>query len=643
MKQTKLALIVLFGLTFSNAHSAEWTEGKAFPERAAVVKTVAQIKEQGKEPPASKTARQKSRREISELETHPYSLTNVKENDVPCTNGSSMCHPFLQVPKHLLNITVATYEDSGVIPPDAMGVVGPQQFILAANGRIRSFDKNSGKADNVLDISSNLFFSPIAEGFTSDPRIRYDRFSDRWFIVISAASMVPVRILLAVSDSGIVTPETKWSFFYFEPRPSDWSDYPSLGIDKHALYIGLNFLIKGNYVTSDAFVIPKAPLLAGTIKPFGFLNIVDPDPKKFEGPISPQGVDNYDADATEGYIIGIDGFPGRLMLRRIKDPGGKPAISGNIAIKVPNSKFPLPVPQKGSIASGQYFLQGFDKRLGNTHIRDKRLYTAHNIGLDNKGSVEAEKPTRNGCLWYEISMKDAEHPTVTQSGVLFQPSPDNDPSQRYFWMPGVMTNGLGSLVMACCTAGDQLYADAAYAMRFSSDPAGALRPAQIYTDSKVVYTLGFPPFKNLRWGEYTTASVDPMDNMTIWSISEFVVNPLSWGLQAIRVSAQPPAHISKVVPAEIEENQNNVKLTILGERVDGSAFYDPDDSYPNHLKVEIEDVKVNSMKWVSFTQIDLDVSTEFASEESKIIKVTNPDGQVIKTQGVLKIVPKKSA
>lgn len=637
----KHAFTFLFSLVLSTVHSVQWTEGVPLPESPAVVRTVAQIKERGTEDTSTKEVpRNKSRREISEQEPQPYSLSSVKEDDIPCTDGKSLCHPFLQVPRRLLNFTVATYQDSGVIPPDAMGVVGPRQFILAANGRIRSFDKNTGQVDDVLDISSDLFFSPITEGFTSDPRIRYDRFSDRWYIMISAAAMKPVRLSLAVSDSGNITPDTRWSFFFFEPRPSDWSDYPTLGIDKHALYIGMNFLKKnGSYVTSDAFVIPKASLLAGTMKPFAFLNIVDLDPKKFEGPISPQGVDNFDANTTEGYIIGIDGLPGRLMLCRIKDPGGKPAISENIPISVPHSKFPMPAPQKGSIGANQFFLQGFDKRLGNTHVRNELLYTAQSIGVDNKGSAEAEKPSRNGCLWYEISLKDSDHPTVVQSGLLYQPSRENDSQQRYFWMPGVMTNGLHSLVVSCCTAGDKVFANAAYAMRFSSDPPGTLRPPQIYTESNVVYNLGFPPFKNLRWGEYTTASVDPLDNMTIWSISEFALTSVSWGLQAVRISAQPPAHISKMVPSEIEENQKDVRATIIGERIEGSAFYDPDSSYPNHLKVEIEDVTVSAVKLVSPTQIDLEISTESASVGSKIIKVTNPDGQVIKTQGVLQIIP----
>lgn len=587
-------ILGFFFLIFTvNGHSSEWSEGKLLPEKQAVVRTVAQLMEH---------------------------------------SVRSSSHPFAQPSRLFPNFTAATYEDSGVVPPDAMGAAGPTQYILAANGRIRSFDKKTGLPDDALDISTSGFFSSISEGFTSDSRIRYDRFSDRWYIVILGAAMHPIRFLLAMSEKGIIIPETTWSFFYFEPHTSDWSDYPTLGIDKHALYIGYNYLkSNGGYITSEGIVIPKEPLIKGTLNAYAFQNLVDPDPSKLEGPISPQGVDNFDEDAIEGYFVGIDGRPGRLMMRRVKDPGGHPMISENIAIKVPSSQFPLPVPQKGSFALNEFFLQGFDKRLGNTHIRNKLLYTAHNVGVDNTGSSETSTPTRDGCLWYEIDLKDSEHPSILQSGMLFQPSRTNDREERYYWMPGLMTNGLHTLVIACSTSGDKVFADAAYALRYSNDPLGTLRKPHRYTHSDALYTLGFPPFKNLRFGEYSTASVDPSDDMTLWSIAEFSRTALSWGLQAIRIPAKPPAKIIKVIPATIKPNQTEVAITILGERVNGSAFYDPGERCPNRLQVDIEGVKVLSVKWVSPVEVGVVVSTEGTSVGPKKITIRNPDGQKVES------------
>ena len=55
----------------------------------------------------------------------------------------------------------AALSDTGSLPPDPSGAAGPAQFILAANGRIRSFSKATGSADLVLNVSANAFFAPV--------------------------------------------------------------------------------------------------------------------------------------------------------------------------------------------------------------------------------------------------------------------------------------------------------------------------------------------------------------------------------------------------------------------------------------------------------------------------------------------------
>lgn len=610
------ALLAIFSLC-DGLWGIQWTEGKPLPDSQAFVRTVAQIMEQAAD---KKDAPIVTVKKIEEL-------NNVLE----------------KLPRGFLNFTAARFEDSGMVPPDAMGAVGPKQFLLASNGLLRSFDKETGRVDHVLNVSMNLFFSSVSEGgATSDPQIRYDRYSDRWFVVILAIDDKRVRLALAVSDGGVITATSRWSFFSFVPRSSASADYPTLGIDSHAVYLGFNILDSRQYVTSDAFVIPKAPLLEGKLKIFAFPDLVAPYAANFAGPISPQAVDNFDPDANEGYFIGIDGMGNRLMLRRIKNPSGLPAISDNIPIAIENGAFPLKVPQAGSIGSGLYYLQGFDKRLCNTHIRNKILYTAHNVAVDNKGIAETATPTRDALIWYAISLQEPDKPTIVQSNMLFQPSATNDLDERYYWMPGMMTNGLETLLVSCSTASNKEYANAAYALHFSNDPPGYLSTPHLYTSSHFLYTLGFFPFKWLRWGEYSHPSVDPSDNMTFWSIGEFALESASWGLQVVRIPAPPPAKIRHLDPAQIEENLNNVPLTIVGERQKGSAFYDPGVGFPNHLKVEIEGVTIVSTKWINATQIDLIISTVGSTPDSnKDIIITNPDGQVVTTKGLLRITPKE--
>src|SRR4029077_5860507 len=76
----------------------------------------------------------------------------------------------------------------------------------------------------------------------------------------------PNRVMIAMSDSGIISPSTVWSFFFFSGDATNFADYPTLGIDANALYIGANIFStggSGSFVNCTAFVVRKSSLLSG--------------------------------------------------------------------------------------------------------------------------------------------------------------------------------------------------------------------------------------------------------------------------------------------------------------------------------------------------------------------------------------------
>ncbi len=239
-----------------------------------------------------------------------------------------------------------------------MGAAGPSQFIVAINGRIRSFNKSTGVKDGGIEANTDVFFHsvltpPATNNFTSDPRIRYDRLSGRWFVVMidvpGFTGSLPNRVLIAVSDFKTITPSTVWTFFQFQGDSSFFADYPTLGIDAHALYIGVNLFSSGRrgmFSGTTAFVVRKSSILgAGPIVVTTFANLVGKSMGHATGPFAPQGVDNYDPASTEGYIIGVDaGFYGKLQLRRITNPGGTPSISSDVTITIPLNGGAINVP-----------------------------------------------------------------------------------------------------------------------------------------------------------------------------------------------------------------------------------------------------------------------------------------------------------
>ena len=530
-----------------------------------------------------------------------------------------------------LAFTGATLADTGAYPPDTMGAVGPAQFIVAVNGRIRTFDKTTGLADGVLNSSMDSFFnsvmtSPANNNFTSDPRIRYDRLSGRWFVLIidvpGQTGTSPNRVLLAVSSSSVITAGTMWSFYFFQHDlvsptgdTGEFADYPSLGIDANALYIGVNvFTSGGSFDNTTAFVVKKSSLLAGEpMVVTAFRRLIS----GVTGPYTPQGVDNFDPNATEGYLIGIDySSSTRLRLRRVSNPGGTPTISGNISVTVSSFAGPLVVPSSGTSSN----LDGLDQRLLAAHFRNGSLWTSQNVGVNSSGGTSAT--TRNGVRWYKIGgIPTSQTPTVQQSGTIF----DSSSTNIFYWMGTVMVSGQGHAVAGFSASSPSQFVGAAVAGRLTNATAGTFGAPIIYSAGAAAYS---PPYN--RWGDYSYTSLDPNDDMTMWTIQENVNAANSYAVQIGKFSAPPPALPISCSPAVVTQGVAGINVTLLGSSSGGSGFYDPGAGFSNRLATVVNGggITLNSVTYVNSTNLTLNLTIATnASDTARTIFVINPDGQ----------------
>ncbi|HZQ47532.1 MAG TPA: hypothetical protein VFC07_11000, partial [Verrucomicrobiae bacterium] len=174
------------------------------------------------------------------------------------------------------NFTGSTYGDTtAAIPPDCNGTVGPTDFVEFINDQFAIYDKATGV--NTVRISALDFWSSAIPGFpssldVSDPRIIYDPSCQRWF-----ASMVDLDpnaidptvenndFLLAVSVTS--DPAGDWKGFRFRASPSGvkFADFPTLGVDKNAVYLSGDFFHGSTSPIGPGLVsIPKADLLLAT-------------------------------------------------------------------------------------------------------------------------------------------------------------------------------------------------------------------------------------------------------------------------------------------------------------------------------------------------------------------------------------------
>ncbi len=546
--------------------------------------------------------------------------------------------------------------ESPYTPPDNCGDVGTTQIIATANCRMKVFNKPSvtGSASTtptgtstttlpaVVNIDLNAFFSNSSLGISgiSDPHVRFDRLSGRWFVVaIEVDHSTNNYCCVAVSDGPTITSASNFRIYYFNESgtggsSSDFFDYPTLGVDKNSLYIGGNMFANSRTFSGvNMWVINKASLLSGTLTVTSFPHSVTSTDM-----YTPQGVHNDDPGATNGYFIGASQtYYSKIVIRRISYSGSTPTMSGDLNLGTLSIYTPRTVPTLGGTS-----IDGGDRRLYAAMIKKNKITGSANLWvaqgtLLNTLGVGGSGGDRDGALWLEIGNLTGT-PTILQSATLYD-GVNPTSSAIYYTYPTIALSGQGHNVMGFTSAGPAKYAQAGVAGRYRTDPAGNFQSPVDFTTTTSTYNPGAN-----RWGDYTQTVVDPNDDMTMWTFSEYVPTNNAWGVRAAQLKAPPPAAPTVV---NIPACGATTTVTINGTSSNNSEFFDPgpDTGGPgfNHLKVDVTGpsaVTVANVVFINPTQVTADVTVPSnATAGTYTLTVTNPDGQTSSTTFALNCAP----
>jgi hypothetical protein len=534
----------------------------------------------------------------------------------------------------------ADSNDSGFIPPDSMGAVGPTQVLVSVNGRLRLFDKQ-GNPDPNLDVTDSAFWdSLLPPGVEpTDPGVEYDRLSERWIVSAIDTQNTDNQVMLAVSDGPTITDETSFEFFAFDesdplpqPAPARFADYPQLGVDNNAIYVGVNEFTSssGSFSGTNLYVIRKSSVLDGGSPPgFDVTGFRTVNGAAGQGPDSPQPATTADPDVAEGYVVGPDNqIANRIDVRRITDPGGTPAISSDLVVPIPATAQPLPVPALGTTGG----LDALDDRFFEAMIAkgpdgSDSLWTAHNIRVNASG-VGSSSGDRDAARWYQLGDLGSDPPTLTQSGTLFDTVVSNP---RFFWMPSIAMNGQGHASLNTSTAGNGRRAEVGGTGRLASDPLGTTQAFDLIQSSNNGYNLGASAPR--RWGDYSQTVVDPTDNQTFWTFQEYTSEQNVWGVRVIQLKAPPPAVPADASPDTVPIDTDPHPVQITGIPTGGAGFFDttdPGPPYPDyeHISATVSNnVIVNDVTVTDPTHLTLDLDTSAATPGVASVTITNPDGQ----------------
>jgi len=566
----------------------------------------------------------------------------------------------LSIPFVTLNFTGARNAFS---PPDTMGVIGDSQYLLGTNYTLYGFNKVTGAPmSDIANVTWCAFFG-TGLGFScpnnylnyiTDAKIKYDRFMGKWIIsAMNDTSGVKNTIYIAISKTSNISSfatsifPNEWSFYYFDADQSSTNcmlDNPSLAIDIFSISISGNTYCNStsNYLATNLFVITKRllpdPPTNGRLPLSAYTRIWN-----VSGWWSPQGVDNYDDQNPLGfYFVGTpSGSFDSIVKAQVAYPialisplSAVQSITTNVS-----TSHPVPVMQP-TFVSGNTFVASTIKLdgallgsgaqngpgtiLNGGVLRKGTLWTLQTIGTDS--TCVAKKPNsqnipqadRDGIVWYKINNFNSAQQSV-QSGTICNTSSSAPLS---YWMPSLMVSGQDHVLFGMSESGVGHYPDAALA-RYLTTPVPAETTPVALTNSSKTY---MPQQQgNLRrWGDYSSTTVDPCDDMTMWTSQEFAYDNSSWGIQVAKVSA--PAPSTPIFSTPIIDNDHiATQLTVVS-----SGLFDP--GYGKcRLTITADgglNIYRNSITYNTNTrQVSFSVGTCGIQAGTKNIQFTNPDGQ----------------
>jgi hypothetical protein len=556
------------------------------------------------------------------------------------------------------NFTGIILSETGYFPPDCTGDVGTTQVCVCSNGRLKFFARNTVcasaqttpqttsnavLASPAYNVNLNTFFSSVSDpSGISDPHVRFDRLTQRWFIVAIDVKATSNHCVIAVSNAATVSSIASFTFFSFTfdalpPVPpliaGGFFDYPTLGVDANALYIGGSiFNSTGtSFLGTSLFVVRKSSILgSGPIVTTAFHQTGT----NSTGIYVAQGTQNTDPTATQGYFVGVDaGLYSKLNIHRVSTPGATPTLSAALGINVPTTSSPLGQTSLGTAVP----LDGLDDRLFAAEIVKNKitgantLWTAHNIAVTAAGvGATTGAGRRNGGRFYEINNL-ATIPTLNQSGTQF----DATATSRGFWIPSITASGQGHAAMGFSTASTTNAADVGISGRYSSDALGTLQTYQLATTSTTSYTPAADAGPSARrWGDYSQTVVDPLDNMTMWSFQEYCNNTGIYGVRAVQLKAPPPVTPNAIGTIGCGTNKV-ITINITGTSSNNSGFFDPgvDLGGPGYNRLSVTSTGGVTVSNVVFTSpTDISVTLNFSTAtlgSTQTLTITNPDCQSV--------------
>ncbi|MEZ4360027.1 MAG: proprotein convertase P-domain-containing protein [Kofleriaceae bacterium] len=388
-------------------------------------------------------------------------------------------------------------------PPDTVGDIGPNHYVQVVNFSLAVFSRTGALVLGPVETRRlwDGFGGACATTNDGDATVRYDRIARRWVIGQFSVNggQGPFYQCVAVSTSDDPTGSYNRYQFSF----AAFNDYPKMALWPNAYYFTFNLFQNNEFTGSKLCAMDRAKMLAGgaatmhcfrTTADYGGLLAADLDGAAALGK----------KDPTHLVAFGTN----ELLLWKMHADFLAPINSYFTGpVSLPVAPFaPLctdsPCVRQPGTAQG---LDSLGDRLMN-RAAYRRLPTHESLVVSHAVQAAAT----GGVRWYELRDLNGT-PTVYQQGTYA-------PDSSYRFMSSIAMDGVGNIAMGYANASSALSPGIRYTGRLTNDPLGTMGQGE----GTLVAGFGAQTGGLSRYGDYSSLTVDPVDDCTFWYTQEYI-------------------------------------------------------------------------------------------------------------------------
>ncbi|HEV8434004.1 MAG TPA: hypothetical protein VGR95_11375, partial [Thermoanaerobaculia bacterium] len=420
-------------------------------------------------------------------------------------------------------------------PPDVEGRIGATQYVQWNNTSFAVFDKTTGALLYGPASGQTLFQSLggiCASHNDGDPVVSYDILAGRWILsqfVVGGPAGSYSHQCVAVSLTGDAT--GSYYLYDFLTDGTNFVDYPHLAVWPDGYYMTTHVFNSSTnaLISARLYVFERQKMLLGQSARMQSKDMPK-DGSGIETGLLAADLDSVTpppAGAQE-YVIGPNAqFTNRTDISRVAVTWGvTPAITLTSTVNTTVGVGTAPCVSNTAGQQNRDCVPQPSPAVAIDDLDNISRHYLHRLAYRNNGGTEqivstgvtngaATTPAHGAIKWMEWrGASGSSAPTLFQSAT-YDPTPT---ATEYRWLSSIAMDKGGNIALGYSKSGPSVVPGIYMTGRLSSDTAGTMGAETTVQAGIGVQTSG----AGSRWGDYSSMTVDPVDQCTFWYTNEYL-------------------------------------------------------------------------------------------------------------------------